>query len=316
MVGFRLSEAWDFEMERGDLRPKPVQVGNELFFVNWTMQRGNELWKTDGTNAGKQMIADIVFGQSSGMIQVRDWVVIGNKLIFGARSLTHGVQLWASDGTKAGTVRLTSFSDELAAREGYQSLKTKGNFAYFVTRNAITDGAGDQIGATLWKTDGTPGGTRKVPLSINGRPMVLMNAGAYAFAFAGAVSYLSAMEYDPHPNRSCFDSQNPQYPCNPALYRINLDTNQVRLVKDINTKYSHWAQSKPDGILYFTPFGRSVVFSAVDRIVEQNVGGVWRPVALNSEVWISQGTAESTVKVKEIARGALGSDPHQFAPLR
>jgi ELWxxDGT repeat protein len=170
-------------------------------------------------------------------------------------------------------------------------LKTKDDFAYFVTRNAITDGAGDEIGATLWKTDGTPGGTQKVPLSINGRPMVLMNAGANAFALAGRIFYLHAMEYDPR--RSCIASST----CNPALYRIDLGTNQVRLVKDTN-------KGKNDGIGYPTPFGRFLVFSAVDRIVS------------NSEVWISQGTAESTVKVKEIARGALGSDPHQFAPLR
>jgi ELWxxDGT repeat protein len=125
VLGFQLIEAWDFET---GYSCKPVQVGSDLFFVNWTPQRGNELWKTDGTNAGKQMIADIFFGRTSGILPdcSYGWVVLGNKLIFMAQTLNNGVQLWASDGTKAGTVRLTSFSNELAVREGYISIKDEG----------------------------------------------------------------------------------------------------------------------------------------------------------------------------------------------
>ena len=137
-------------------------IGNmTLFFANQD-DTGNELWKTDGTEAGTVLVRDITPGPASGVPTGRSGApVIGNRILFVASDGVHGFEPWASDGTSEGTVMLADINPGSAnTNVGFGRLV--GSTEYFVANNPST-------GTELWRTDGTPGGTRMV-IDLNPGP--------------------------------------------------------------------------------------------------------------------------------------------------
>ena len=63
---------------------------------------GEELWATDGTEAGTRRVRDVRSGVRGS--EPRWLTVAGGRLFFAADDGTHGRELWVSDGTEAGTV--------------------------------------------------------------------------------------------------------------------------------------------------------------------------------------------------------------------
>jgi ELWxxDGT repeat protein len=79
-------------------------VSNKLFFTANDGVHGNELWVSDGSDAGTALVKDIQSGASdSGQSQL---VNVNGTLFFIAYDLINGYQLWKSNGTEAGTVAL------------------------------------------------------------------------------------------------------------------------------------------------------------------------------------------------------------------
>lgn len=78
--------------------------GNIFFFSAATEDEGTELWKSDGTVAGTQMVKDIRIGDESGIDGYPSPVFTSSALFFAADNGTNGVELWRSDGTSSGTV--------------------------------------------------------------------------------------------------------------------------------------------------------------------------------------------------------------------
>ncbi|WP_300665970.1 ELWxxDGT repeat protein, partial [Fluviicola sp.] len=75
------------------------RLDNNLYF------RGadGELWKSDGTNAGTQLLKNINTNPSQGS-DPRQFKVCNNQLFFIANDATGSNRLWKTDGTAAGTV--------------------------------------------------------------------------------------------------------------------------------------------------------------------------------------------------------------------
>ncbi len=79
-----------------------VKLGNLLLFTAEDGKNGRELWKSDGTEMGTQLVLDIRQGVTGS--QPEDLVVIGTTVFFSADDGKVGRELWKSDGTAAGTV--------------------------------------------------------------------------------------------------------------------------------------------------------------------------------------------------------------------
>ena len=84
-------------------------VGNKLYFMADDGTHGREVWVSDGTTSGTNMVKDIYPEQEDGAIQINiDWGSKRNpgfhdKLYFIGKAPQTGVELWVTDGTEAGT---------------------------------------------------------------------------------------------------------------------------------------------------------------------------------------------------------------------
>ena len=156
--------SFSFERPRGSRIPRePVALGARIFFVGSDSAHGEELWQSDGTEAGTRLVADIdptVDGEHGIGSAPRDLTVLGTQVFFLADDGEHGVELWRSGGTAASTAIVRDI------RPGPQG----------VGRDAPTHGSrySGQMVATdeelffltddgkLWTSDGTSSGTHAV----------------------------------------------------------------------------------------------------------------------------------------------------------
>lgn len=120
--------------------------------------RGQELWRSDGTEAGTSLVKDIYLGllnaSPAGLVR------LGEVAYFSANNGPAGVELWRSDGTEAGTYLVKDIYDG-GLSSSITGLTAVGGSLYFRATTAAN-------GAELWKSDGTAAGTVMVLDISNG----------------------------------------------------------------------------------------------------------------------------------------------------
>jgi ELWxxDGT repeat protein len=79
----------------------PTEMNGALYFIATDGQSGNELWKSDGTEAGTVLVKDIVPGMFGA--EISHITHVNGRLFFSAHDGNSGFELWTSDGTEAGT---------------------------------------------------------------------------------------------------------------------------------------------------------------------------------------------------------------------
>jgi ELWxxDGT repeat protein len=123
-----------------------------LFFVaSYPSDPVSFLWRTDGTAAGTVRLERLDFPQSL--------TPMGKKLFFTATA-GGGEELWVSDGTRSGTRSVTSFHPPLPFGHGGDG---GGPPALLAAGDHVDFAANDGLhGWEIWRSDGTPEGTRPV----------------------------------------------------------------------------------------------------------------------------------------------------------
>jgi ELWxxDGT repeat protein len=300
------SSIWSFN---GFLWGTTSTLGGDFVFPADDGTSGLEPWRSDGTVAGTQPIADLLPGPDGsfpdGMARS------GNRLLISADGL------WSTDGTAAGTTSLLSsaydstgatglvpalgtvfFSGAEAGSDEYELWRTDGTPAGTVRVKDIRAGSASSypgwmvpLGSTvlftaddgtngieLWATNGTAAGTvllkDLVPGAGSSSPNRLTRVGGEILFFAT-------------------DAANGQ-----ELWKTDGTAAGTALVKDIRPGTS-------SSISYQEPvaIGTTFFFFADD-----GVSGV--------ELWKSDGTAAGTVFVKDVFPGALSSDPEHLTRVR
>jgi len=136
----------------GGLRQRTLTVaGHTAYLAEDDGEHGMELWRTDGTAAGTQLVKDIAPGAATS--EPSAMVAVGETLFFTAHESDTGWQLWRTDGTSAGTTVVEQFS--VASGQRPDSLTAVGDALYFAADDGVH-------GRELWTSDGTTGGTRMV----------------------------------------------------------------------------------------------------------------------------------------------------------
>lgn len=127
------------------------EVADSRFYLSIGTDAGDELW-----TCSLQGTDPVLLRPASGdwIDDMKSW---GDRLAFEVNDSSGKKELWASEGSSQGTVKLP-----VSAGEG-QSFGFHAGFTEY--QGALYFGVySDATGSVLWRTDGTPEGTRRVPL--------------------------------------------------------------------------------------------------------------------------------------------------------
>ena len=152
---------------------------DKIYFTGKDALHGVELFVTDGTAAGTQLVKDMVPGVSGS--QPSKSIVYNGLLYF---SCLEGVAagLWKSDGTSAGTVLVKSGGGADPWLNDLRFAAVWDNKLYFIL--------GSNPFYLMWQTDGTAGGTKPIQLQNTVNPVGSFNDG-FKFAEYNAELYFS-----------------------------------------------------------------------------------------------------------------------------
>lgn len=269
---------------------------------------GIELWTSDGTTAGTQLLVDINPGPEPSEISAM--IEFGNELYFSANDGTHGNELWKTDGTANGTLMVKDIQPgEFGSLPA--NFTVVGNTLYFRALDEVN-------GYEIWKTDGTSAGTELV-IDLNPGPFgsggVNLTAYGTQLIFAGsdgttgqelwitdgtATGTVQLADVNPGSGHSfpsymtvkqgqiyfsADDGSNGN-----ELWVSDGTPGGAQLVKDINPGA---AQAYPASFLVFND---KVYFAATD-----GTNGY--------EIWVTDGTETGTSLLADIFPGADGSNP-------
>ncbi len=120
------------------------KCNNYLYFIA-ANELGDELWRTDGTEAGTKIVLDLYKGKKGGLNDA-NLTCLNNRLYFDGDDGVHGHEPWTSDGTPEGTFLLKDIVPGLNGGGAYQITIFKGKVVFLSN-------------STLWQSDGTTAGT-------------------------------------------------------------------------------------------------------------------------------------------------------------
>lgn len=159
----------NFAPDNIDFRAKSrgVAFDGKLFFPATTTEEGAELWMSDGTPEGTQLLVDLFVGPGSSFPQ--SLFVANGVLYFVATTPASGFELYKTDGTLEGT---TLVKDILPGTDSSLGTTSIGN-RFYAWRDRVYFAAEDFPGnLELWSTDGTTEGTQlEVDLLFDASPV-------------------------------------------------------------------------------------------------------------------------------------------------
>jgi ELWxxDGT repeat protein len=155
-----------------------VAVDGKLVFRASDPRHGEELWVSDGTTEGTQLLRDLAPGAASA--DPKALTVLGGQVFFRAHTDGFGEELWVTRGTRAST-RLVK-----DVWPGAQSGVSASTLLPLEEHGILLfTGMDPSAGAELWRTDGTEAGTRRVEDTLPGfaslQPFRPVRAGKHVF---------------------------------------------------------------------------------------------------------------------------------------
>lgn len=320
------STLWSTDGSKGTSVPLGVEFDSRLFniepsvvnavFKNALVFRGQipatgdlrpsarGLWRSDGTPAGTSLIMEF---SEDGLSEPRDFVTAGDVLFF----LNGGDELWITDGTTVGTKLVSRFAESPAGDPlSLTGAVTVGRILYFKGRT-------DRGGFALWRSDGTPEGTDQVyDFNPDGyayiNDMMVVDERIYLSVFDDAATRL--WQSDGTPNGTTVTELS-----RPNSLVAALNGALLLSQPDSNGRGSALiALATTDGTLTRTQSLRSfrsiwpaqtiAVGSVVYFTADDGIHGI--------ELWRTDGTAEGTVMVQDIAPGTASSRPAELVVAR
>jgi ELWxxDGT repeat protein len=229
-----------------------------------------------------RLVRDINPGNDDSLAEM--FVPFNGAIYFRATDGTNGTELWRTDGTTAGTQMVTDLRPGPA--NGFPgNLTVAGGSLYF---NGYTEPTGSKV----FRSDGTAAGTQLLIDTFPG-----MSGGTFGPPLPD--------NFTTHGNLVLFSATDPQGGY--ELWRTDGTTAGTARVKDIHPG-EQW--SVPVGL---TPFNGKVYFAADDLFTPDPGGG---PTGFfDRELFVTDGTADGTVRVKDINPGPMPSIPIGFRVL-
>ena len=188
----------------------PFPGRKRLLYVSTSPTTGRELWITDGSKAGTQLLKDIVPGPDGS--DPEHFVALpSGKLLFNATTKGEGKELWITDGTNAGTRQVLAIYPGETSGAELRTHAILGGSVYFTGHDPVH-------GRELWRTDGTANGTSLaadiVPGPNSSDPEHLVQAGKrILFAASDLVHGSELWSSDGTAQGHDSRSRHPPWPC-------------------------------------------------------------------------------------------------------
>lgn len=246
-----------------------TNVSGMVFFVA-RVATGPDLWVTDGTEAGTELVKDIPGTTGQGP---RNLTAVGTRLFFTVQTLgteenPSRYELWTSNGTPTGT-RVVKVFPMISGSSGPDELTNVGGVLYLLANDGAT---GDE----LWKSNGTPAGTVRVKN---------LAAGAESSSPEDLTAFGSKLFFSAHTGSGR------------ELWKSDGTAAGTLRVKDI---YPGPFSGDPSAI---TKMGSHLFFRAESGVRSETDYGP------GFELWKSDGTGAGTTMVKNINPGSDDSYP-------
>ncbi len=287
-----------------------INVNGVLYFRANDGDHGSELWKSDGTAGGTVMVKDIQPGTNDGVVS--SFFALDNTLYFQANDGENGFELWKSDGTAEGTVMVKDiYPGDMHGGSPQSSNPTNftavNNEVYFAASAGIDT-------HEIWKTDGTPAGTTLVKDIYSGIPgyaltnFIDFKNTLYFSVISGDANELwksdgTAAGTVQVATMQAGNFSNHAAVMNNILYFLEADG----LWKSDGTNAGTELLKAKGGSFVFSPELLTVINGSVYFTGNDDEHGL--------ELWISDGTAEGTVLIKDIYEGSASSDINAFAKV-
>lgn len=233
------------------------------------------LWKSDGTEAGTQMVSSQTFGEQYAPRRPRNLTNVAGTLFFTAFDYARGNELWKTDGSPAGTVVVKDIDSNRGASSNPANLTGVGGALYFTALETSE-------GSELWQSDGTEAGTVAVRSFSRGNAAPSFWQGPRNLTNVGGTLFFTA--YDNAHGRE--------------LWRTDGTAAGTVVVKDLQpgAEPSTWQAGPSDLVVV----DATLFFAADDG-------------SSGRELWKSDGTDGGTVLVDDIQPSAAWAEPRNLA---
>ncbi len=259
-----------------------TEFNDKLYFSAADNNSGSDdLWVTDGTTEGTQLVSDRV--SSSGNSSIYDVATLNNKLYFSVDvGDSGGAEIWVSDGTAEGTEPAVDVIPGFDA--GVDSLIEFNDKLYFAALDR-------ENGFKLWQSDGTTQGTQQ-----------LTDADFDSANFYPSGKISDAAEFNGKLYFTAFNTENGR-----ELWATNGENEGTQLVADINPNIIRedavsGANSSPAD---FTVVGDELLFTADNGATGDELFKLTADGSTVTE--ISESTSELTIDEPEVAIGEAAS---------
>lgn len=294
-----------------------VTLNGKVYYIANNPSYGNELYVTDGTSAGTNLVKDIYTGSAG---YVNNLAVSNGKLYFsaiqssGTSAGSH--ELFISDGTALGTTLLKDINPN-GSSSPRNFTEGPGGLTFFTatdeTTSTYSNGSTPSAGEELWVTDGTQAGTRKVK-EIN--PMTYMQSIYGPYGESSYVQYLTScngkMFFSASDGMGVSPSENAELWASDGtaagtylvkeINNVSATTNSNYIAYNSLTMTSYPAGSTMTQASYPTNLicmNNTLYFQATDGIAGYTL-------------WKSDGTNAGTTPVKTTAQGEIPNYPSQM----
>ena len=254
-----------------------VNFNDTAYFRANDGTNGFELWRSDGSEAGTQLVIDLNPGAPNGFPD--SIAAVNGALYFNGFDDADflGSKVWKSDGTAAGTTLLSDTYPDLSGG-GTFGPPLPGNFTALDGTTVLFTALDPAGGLEPWKTDGTSAGTARI-IDLHPGPEWSI---PIEFTPLRGIAYFAADDSVVHHGGIGI--------YNRELFRTDGSAEGTYRVKDI---FPGFNPSTPTDFIRYNHF---VFFSANDGVH-------------GTELWRTDGTEAGTVEVADINPGAASSGP-------
>lgn len=323
-----------------------IEYNNKVFFRATTDNEGNELWVTDGTNAGTYLFMDIYPGNIGSYPD--NFQIVDELLYFTANDSLHGNELWVTNGTDTGTyliadiasggsssdpLLLSAFKGELYFHangdqgEGLWKLDTL-TLSTSLISSAVPDklistpdliyfisGVSTNNNGSIWATDGTVSGTYNLTNTSGVFDMVWYNSRIYFNANGPQGNELWVTD-GTLANTTLFKDIEPMldFPSYPGTYhwfngRIYFLATQQGVGYELHVTYNHTYEQLVKNI---NPGSGNGVTKDEFANVNNKMFFVAYDTVNGEELWYTNGTDVGTLLYNDLNVGVGSSNPNSL----